>query len=183
MSDLRLPEGVELHELTAHVDERGVFTELFREEWGSAAEPVQWNAVRSNAGVLRGVHVHLVHDDYLTVVHGRMTLGLCDLRPGSSTYREALTLDLDAAAPKAVAIPHGVAHGFYFEADSMHVYAVSHYWNLDDELGCRWDDPALKIPWTHKEAHISQRDADLQSLDQLIEELSAHYDSEPSVST
>ncbi|MBJ7354277.1 MAG: dTDP-4-dehydrorhamnose 3,5-epimerase family protein [Thermoleophilaceae bacterium] len=183
MSEIHLPEGVELHELTPHRDGRGVFTELFRAEWGSTAEPVQWNAVRSNADVLRGVHVHLVHDDYLTVVDGRMTLGLCDLRPTSPTYRMALTLDLDSAAPRAVAIPHGVAHGFHFEADSIHVYAVSHYWNLDDELGCRWDDPGLGIPWTHKDAHISQRDADLPSLDQLLERLSAHYDSEPSVST
>lgn len=183
MSDLTLPAGVEVHELTAHRDDRGVFTELFRQEWVSAVEPIQWNSVRSNAGVLRGVHVHLVHDDYLTIAHGRMILGLCDLRPNSDTYREALTLELNAESPRAVAIPHGVAHGFYFEEDSIHVYAVSHYWNLDDELGCRWDDPGLKIPWTHKEAHISQRDADLQPLDLLIEELSAHYDSEPSVST
>jgi dTDP-4-dehydrorhamnose 3,5-epimerase len=183
MSELNLPVGVEVHELTAHRDDRGVFTELFREEWNTAAEPIQWNSVRSNAGVLRGVHVHLVHDDYLTMAHGRMTLGLCDLRPGSETYRQALTLDLDSESPRAVAIPHGVAHGFYFEEDSIHVYAVSHYWSLDDELGCRWDDSGLAIPWTHEEAHISQRDADLQSLDQLIEQLSAHYDSNPSVST
>lgn len=183
MSEFQLPDGVELRELSPHSDERGVFTEVFREEWGTAGEPIQWNAVRSNAGVLRGVHVHPVHDDYLTIVDGRMILGLCDLRPDSATYREALTLELDAAAPRAVVIPHGVAHGFYFEQDSIHVYAVSHYWNLDDELGCRWDDPALGIPWTHEEAHISQRDADLASLDQLIERLSAHYDSESSVST
>jgi dTDP-4-dehydrorhamnose 3,5-epimerase len=183
LSELRLPDGVELRELTAHADDRGVFTELYREEWGSAAEPIQWNSVRSNAGVLRGVHVHLVHDDYLTVVSGRLILGLCDLRPASGTYREALALELDASAPRAVAIPHGVAHGFYFEEDSIHVYAVSHYWNLDDELGCRWDDPGLQIPWTHKEAQISQRDADLGSLDQLVDQVAAHYDSEPSVST
>ncbi|MGK2878643.1 MAG: dTDP-4-dehydrorhamnose 3,5-epimerase family protein [Solirubrobacterales bacterium] len=183
MSELKLPEGVELHELTPHRDDRGVFTELFRDEWRSTAEPVQWNAVRSNVGVLRGVHVHLVHDDFLTVVDGRMILGLCDLRPSSRTYREALIIELDAESPRAVAIPAGVAHGFYFAQDSIHVYAVSHYWNIDDELGCCWDDPGLKIPWTHVEAHISQRDTDLPSLDKLIDRLSAHYDSEPSVST
>lgn len=183
MSELLLPAGVELHELAAHRDDRGVFTELFREEWETAAEPIQWNAVRSKRGVLRGVHVHLVHDDYLTIVDGRMTLGLCDLRPESETFRLALAIELDAENPRAVAIPHGVAHGFFFERDSIHVYAVSHYWNLDDELGCRWDDSGLGIPWTHEAAQISQRDADLQSLDQLIEQVAAHYDSEPSVST
>jgi dTDP-4-dehydrorhamnose 3,5-epimerase len=183
VSELALPAGVELHELDAHEDDRGVFTELFRAEWDTAAEPIQWNAVRSKAGVLRGVHVHLVHDDFLTIADGRMILGLCDLRPDSETFRQSLALELDSDAPRAVAIPHGVAHGFYFERDSIHVYAVSHYWNLDDELGCRWDDPGLGIPWTHEEAHISQRDADLPALDQLIDLVSAHYDSNPSVST
>jgi dTDP-4-dehydrorhamnose 3,5-epimerase len=179
---MTLPHGVELRELTPHADDRGVFTELFRAEWGVGDELPQWNAVHSKAGVLRGVHVHRVHDDYLTVVSGRVVFGLCDLRPGSPTYREATTVEIAAGAPKALMIPHGVAHGFWFAEDSVHVYAVSHYWDPDDELGCRWDDPALGIPWPQKTAHISRRDADLQSLSELIEELAAHYASEPSVS-
>lgn len=178
-----VPHGVEVYELTPHSDDRGVFTELFRAEWGSSTEPLQWNAVRSNAGVLRGVHVHRVHGDYLTVPAGHMTIGLCDLRPHSPTHRMATTIELGEAHPRAVAIPPGVAHGFYFNEDSLHVYAVSHYWDLADELGCRWDDPGLGIPWRHETAHISQRDADLQSLPELIEELAKHYDSDPSVST
>jgi dTDP-4-dehydrorhamnose 3,5-epimerase len=93
------------------------------------------------------------------------------------------TVELGEAHPRAISIPPGVAHGFYFNEDSLHVYAVSHYWRLADELGCRWDDPGLGIAWTHETAHISQRDADLPSLPELIEELARHYDSEPSVST
>ena len=26
-------------------------------------------------------------------------------------------------------------------------YSVSHYWNTMDEIGCRWDDPALGLDW------------------------------------
>jgi dTDP-4-dehydrorhamnose 3,5-epimerase len=179
MSSAALPAGVELHELAPHSDDRGVFTELFREQWSELASPVQWNAVKSRAGVLRGVHVHPVHDDYLTVVSGRVLFGLCDLRPDSATYRDATTVEISADAPRALMIPHGVAHGFFFPEESIHVYAVSHYWDLADELGCRWDDPELGIPWPQREAHISERDALLQPLDQLIEELAAHYASHP----
>lgn len=178
-----LPAGVEVFDLTPHADDRGVFTELFRAEWSSATEPIQWNAVRSKAGVLRGVHVHPVHADYLTVPSGHMTMGLCDLRPGSDTHGLATTIELGEDHPRAITIPPGVAHGFYFVADSLHVYAVSHYWDLADELGCRWDDPGLGIPWKHETAHISQRDADLPPLSELVEALAGHYDSDPSVST
>lgn len=171
MSGAALPDGVEVFDLTANRDDRGVFTELYREEWGSAVRPIQWNAVRSNAGVLRGVHVHPRHADYLTMAAGQMTLGLCDLRPESPTHMSALTLEITAEEPRALSIPPGVAHGFYFDTDSIHVYAVSHYWDLADELGCRWDDPELGIPWTHTTAKISPRDAQLQSLAQLVEEL------------
>ena len=66
-----LPDGVSLLALAPHKDERGAFTELFRAPWDLAIAPVQWNAVRSEAGVLRGVHAHHRHADYLTVVVGR----------------------------------------------------------------------------------------------------------------
>lgn len=176
MSTGALPQGVEVFELTPHRDERGVFTELYRAEWDSAVEPIQWNAVHSNAGVLRGVHVHPRHADYLTVAAGHMTLGLCDLRPDSPTHKLATTIELSTDEAKAVSIPPGVAHGFYFVEASIHVYAVSEYWDISDELGCRWDDPGLGIPWAHEHALISERDAGLQPLSELVEELAAARD-------
>lgn len=173
MNSQRLPEGVKLRELAPHRDDRGTFLELFRTEWGGPSELVQWNSVKSNANVLRGVHAHHTHDDYLTVVSGRAIIGLADLRPSSSTYRAATCVELSEAAPKAIAIPHGVAHGFYFPEPTIHVYAVSHYWNMDDELGCRWDDPELEIPWPQTNANISDRDAALPSLAELVMQLEA----------
>jgi dTDP-4-dehydrorhamnose 3,5-epimerase len=130
--------------------------------------PVQWNAVTSETGVLRGVHVHPRHDDYLVIVKGRGTVGLRDLRRGSPTEGLATTVEMHGAHPSALIIPHGVAHGFYFHEPSLHIYAVSHYWDPADELGCRWDDPALEIPWPVTEARVSERDAALPGLDSLL---------------
>ena len=162
-----LPDGVSLVPLVPHADDRGVFTELFRESWDLAVEPVQWNAVRSAANVLRGVHAHLRHEDYLTLVAGRATIGLHDLRPGSPTEGVAATVELCADEPAALTIPTGVAHGFYFHEPSLHVYAVTHEFDLADELGCRWDAPGLGVDWPCREPHISPRDAALGSLDEL----------------
>ena len=162
-----LPEGVAVHPLEPHPDERGVFTELFRESWGLAVVPVQWNAVRSEANVLRGVHAHWRHLDYLTLVAGRATIGLHDLREGSPTEGLGTIVELTAESPSALVTPTGVAHGFYFHEPSIHVYAVTHDWDPADELGCRWDDPALRIPWPCRDPHLSERDRGLGSLSAL----------------
>jgi dTDP-4-dehydrorhamnose 3,5-epimerase len=162
-----LADGVELHPLEPRPDDRGVFTELFRESWGLPVAPAQWNAVRSGANVLRGVHAHWRHTDYLTVVAGRATIGLHDLREGSATEALATIVDLVGDAPAALVIPAGVAHGFYFHEPSLHVYAVSHEWDPADELGCRWDDPGLGIAWPCVDPHVSERDRRLGSLGEL----------------
>ena len=154
-----LPDGVEVLRLQPHPDERGVFTELFRDSWGLAVAPVQWNAVRSERNVLRGVHVHWRHSDFLTVVAGRATIGLHDLRHGSPTEGAGTTVELAAESPQAIVIPTGVAHGFYFHEPSIHVYAVTHDWDPADELGCRWNDPELQIPWPCSHPMLSERDS------------------------
>lgn len=167
---MKLPAGVRVQSLVPHPDERGDFTELHRLEWGTEVAPVQWNAVRSQPGVLRGVHVHPRHDDYLVLFEGRATIGLADLREGAGPP-EGVCLDLGRHAPRGITIPHGVAHGFLFHEPSIHVYAVSHYWDPADELGCRWDDPELGLPWPPVEPLLSPRDAALPPLAELRESL------------
>ena len=163
-----LPVGTSLVPLEAHDDERGVFVELYRLEWETGVVPVQWNAVRSEAGVLRGVHVHIRHDDYLTVPFGRASVGIRDLRRDSPTEGLATVVELGAERPAALVIPHGVAHGFYFHEPSLHVYAVSEYWDPEDELGCHWADPELAIPWPVGSARVSERDEQSPPLSDLL---------------
>lgn len=166
-----LPVGVQLRSLETHVDDRGEFTELFRQQWPTEVDPVQWNFVRSFEGVLRGVHVHVMHDDYLILVAGRATVGLRDFRTGSETNGLAYTVDLDAERLQAIVIPHGVAHGFLFVTDAAHVYAVSRYWDPDDELACRWDDPDLGIDWPLRPTLVSDRDRQALPVSELIQQL------------
>ena len=99
------PAGVRIRFLQANRDERGVFLEVFRDEWDTACEPVQWSVINSEAGVLRGVHVHVTHTDYLIVVTGVMLLGLHDLRPRGGNGVTSCMITLDARQPIAVTIP------------------------------------------------------------------------------
>lgn len=160
-----LPPGVLLRRLEAHLDERGSFTEVFRQTWSTGLDPVQWNVVSSLPGVLRGVHVHPRHCDFLVMVSGRASIGLLDLRPGAGD--RGLVVEMNAAEPQALTIPPGVAHGFMFHAPSVHLYSTSEYFDPIDELGCRWDDPALRIPWPDAEVRLSPRDRGLPALAEL----------------
>ena len=162
-----LPDGVLHQSLTPREDERGVFTELFRDSWSLGVMPVQWNAVSSVANVLRGVHVHWRHADYLTVRMGRATIGLHDLREGSATEGLGTTVELRADRPACLVVPPGVAHGFYFHEPSLHIYAVDHEWDPADELGCRWDEPGLGVEWPCNQPILSSRDDGLGSLSDL----------------
>lgn len=166
-----LPEGVRVIDLSPNVDGRGAFTEIFRSEWKTGVLPIQLNAVSSLAGTLRGVHVHPVHNDYLTVISGEAVIGLCDLREGSSTKGMSALVPMTTDFPVGLVIPKGVAHGFYFTKPSIHFYAVDRYFDPADELGCAWDDPALEIAWPGKPEHLSARDLHAPPLSKLLEDL------------
>lgn len=159
--------GVEIVSLNPFPDDRGVFVEFFREEWGVGPAPVQWNFVRSRPDVLRGVHVHRTHHDFLTVVSGTLLLGLHDLRPESPTQGASCFVTLAADEPRAAAIPPGVCHGFYYSEPTIHVYGVSRYWDVDDELGCRYDAPELGLDWPTTSPVLSDKDRGAMTFEQM----------------
>lgn len=169
-----LAEGMERRPLIAHRDDRGSFTEILRESWELGPNAVQWNLVRSAPRTVRGVHVHLIHLDYWTLVHGRATVGFRDLRTHSPTRGLSGEMHLTGDVPEILVIPAGVAHGFQFHNVAIHLYAVTHYWDMADEFGCKWDDPELGIEWPGKEALLSNRDRDAAPLGELLRELEPH---------
>lgn len=170
-----LPDGVSLIPLRPHDDDRGRLVELHRDSWGICPRPAQWNLVRSRAGTLRGIHAHALHWDVLHCVAGRMEVGVQDLRPDSPTAGLSAVVVLDEAEPRAIVVPPGVAHGFWFPADAMHLYGLSVGWTPDDELGCRWDDPALAIPWTPAPTLLSERDRGAGPFSAMTRAIAAHF--------
>jgi len=162
-----LPEGVKLQSLKTLDDSRGSLTEIFRDEWGLGPRPLQWNVVRSEANVLRGVHAHRSHIDYLAMISGEMVLCLHDLRPSSPTHRRSLLLRLQGHDLHLAVVPVGVAHGFYFPEAACLVYSVSHYFDGADEFGCRWDDPDLAVAWPCQDPLLSPRDRTAGSYDEM----------------
>jgi dTDP-4-dehydrorhamnose 3,5-epimerase len=153
-----IPVGVDFRSLQTHADARGNFTEIFRKEWHDAPAPIQWSLSASRPNVLRGVHVHARHWDYLCVVAGEMIVGLHDLRPGAATQGQSAMLRLVSDRLTIVTIPPGVAHGFYSPGHSTHMIGASRYYDPVDHRRCRWDCPELKFDWPCTAPELSAAD-------------------------
>lgn len=153
-----LPDGCRRWPLAPITDHRGDFTELFRNVWFDTPPPIQWNLSRSGANVLRGVHVHARHWDYVIVLGGHMTLGLHDMRPDSATWRASAIVELSAGEPAVISIPPGVAHGFYFPVASLNLTGNSRYYDAPDHRRCRWDCAELGIDWPCAAPDLSPAD-------------------------
>jgi dTDP-4-dehydrorhamnose 3,5-epimerase len=164
-------EGVTVVELEPHADARGSLVEFYRESWSvPGRHALQGNISRSNAGAMRGMHLHREQCDYWFPVSGTMFVALADLRSGSPTERATATLQMSAASPKALFIPPGVAHGFLAESDLVLVYLVDRYFDGTDEWGIAWNDPALGIDWPIDEPLLSDRDMRNPSLREALRE-------------
>jgi dTDP-4-dehydrorhamnose 3,5-epimerase len=157
-----LIEGVYLVRFQKFGDTRGYFYESFRRSWiPGVRDMIQGNTSFSRAGVLRGMHYHLKQADFWSVPVGRVRAALYDFRPSSPTKGAAQVVDMGGEDNNVgLYIPRGVAHGFCALADSFMTYLVDEYYDNTDELGIRWDDPAMGIDWRlSMPAVVSERDA------------------------
>ncbi|MEM9036999.1 MAG: dTDP-4-dehydrorhamnose 3,5-epimerase family protein [Actinomycetota bacterium] len=174
-----LVAGDQLHEvrllrLDRHDDDRGSFTEVFCSHWETGIDPTQWSLVRSGTGVLRGMHVHLRHDEYVMVISGRMSVGLHDLRPGSPTRGRGAVYELHGGEDLCLTFPRGIVHGWLAHEPSVHLQAVSEaheFYGDDDNNGCHWSDPELGIEWPFEPTVVSPRADAFPSLAELRDSL------------
>lgn len=144
-------EGLEIKELTTHVDERGFFREIIRRTDGFFKEGFgQLSHSCMYPGVAKAWHIHREQIDWWYVPIGNLKVVLFDKRPASSTHGELQTILMGENYPaKVVKIPSGVAHGckalggsvthlFYVTSkvyDPSEEGRISHY---DDSIGYDW---------------------------------------------
>ena len=161
---------VSLKNLRKHNDRRGSFSEIFRDEWETVIKPVQWSLVESEPNVLRGMHLHLRHDEYFCLINGHCIVALKDIRPGSPTENLVSVFELFGGDLAALAFPRGLIHGWYFFEASTHVQAVSESYSdygKDDNWGVSWKAPDLGITWPDIDPVLSERAQDFPSVAQL----------------
>lgn len=165
-------KGPLLFENKAHHDDRGFFTERFREdlfkELGIFNKFVQDNYSLSKPGVLRGLHYQYAppQGKLVTCVSGRIFDVAVDIRKGSPTFGKWISAELDGQEPSWLWVPAGFAHGFMVMGDQPAgvMYKVDNYWAPQGESGIKWDDSDININWPSQQAHVSNKDRELQSL-------------------
>jgi dTDP-4-dehydrorhamnose 3,5-epimerase len=163
--------GAGIRPLDRQEDARGSFMEIYRKAWAHHEELAQMSVVHSRPGTLRGMHLHLRHDESICVLSGEAYVGLRDIREGSSTEGVSMLIRLDGSQPSVLFFPAGIVHGWLFTAETLHVQGVSEDYGSyggDDNHGCHWSDPKLDLPWPVVPTNLAARAAAFGSLDELI---------------
>jgi dTDP-4-dehydrorhamnose 3,5-epimerase len=156
-------------------DERGWFSEIAQVDrfaelgLGLPTRFVQVNQSRSSRGVVRGLHFQWdpPQGKLMRVVAGRAFMVAADIRPGSPTLGQVVTLEASADEPALFWAPASFARGFCALSEVTDVeYFVTGGYNPACESGIRFDDPDLAIAWPLDagQLQLSPKDAAAGSL-------------------
>lgn len=148
-------DGVTIIEPGYAEDNRGWFSQLavmadFRER----VAPVEFlleNESFSRYGVVRGLHYQLppyAQGKLVRAVTGRILDVAVDVRRGSPTYGQYISVELSEANRRMLYVPRGFAHGFSVLSQNARVcYKCDNIYAPEAEVGIKFDDPAIGIDW------------------------------------
>ena len=124
----------------------------------------------SNKDVIRGLHFQTSPMDHVKLVYcvqGAVFDVVVDLRVGSPTYGQSITLELSSSKANSIYIPKGMAHGFCSLSDqTILVYKVSTVYAPTQDAGILWN--SVGVAWPTKQAILSVRDQTFAPLDQFV---------------
>ena len=171
-------EGVVIIEPRIFRDDRGYFFESFSQrdfqEKVCNTVFVQDNESKSSYGVLRGLHFQkppYAQSKLVRVIKGAVLDVAVDIRKGSPTFGQHVTVELTEDNHRQFFIPRGFAHGFSVLTDEViFQYKCDNFYAPQSEGALAWDDPDLGINWrlpaekeilSEKDRHHSRlKDAD-----------------------
>ena len=158
-------------------DDRGFFCETYKssafQDFGIDAVFIQDNCSHSLRGVLRGLHFQKpphAQGKLVRVMYGEVVDVAVDIRVGSPTYRQWVSVHLSAENGQMIYIPPGFAHGFCVLSDEAGLaYKVTQEYAPQAEAGIQWNDPEIGIAWPIADPIVSAKDTILPSLAALGE--------------
>lgn len=160
-------EDVVLVEPQRFEDGRGWFMETYKRspfvDAGIDAEFVQDNhSLTRDKGIIRGLHYQRQpkpQGKLVRCTRGRIYDVAVDLRQGSPTYKEWVSVELSPDDGRQIWVPPGFAHGFCsLAADTEVAYKVTEEWDPDLDSGFAWDDPEVGVEWPVSDPILSEKD-------------------------
>ena len=177
-------------------DDRGYFIETYQRNKIDSSEPiwftetdggggykitkktwppkpfVQDNFVSSIKNVIRGLHFQKDNPQGKLVrcISGIILDVAVDIRKGSNTYGEWISVELSEENGDSLWIPEGFAHGYSVLSDTAKVlYKCTDIWYPDDESGIIWNDKTLNIDWKvlESDAIVSDKDKKLKLFEEI----------------
>jgi dTDP-4-dehydrorhamnose 3,5-epimerase len=141
-----LLEGINIYEIKRTLDERGFFSELFRNDWKDLLqgdEIVQTNLSTSHPGMIRAWHRHRRGQvDYFFVLKGALKICAYD-----ETKGEIVEIIQSEDKPQIVRMPGHYWHGFknIGGIKAILIYFVNRLYDYDnpDEERRPWNDETI----------------------------------------
>lgn len=172
--DTKLP-GVCILEPVVHGDHRGYFMETYStktlHDLGIDNVFVQDNqSFSSQKGICRGIHFQnapMAQAKLVRVTKGAVLDVAVDLRKGSPTYKQWVSVELSADNKRMLFIPRGFGHGFVtLTEDVEFCYKVDNLYSKEHDRGIRYNDPSIGVDWGDvNDALLSQKDTTAPLLD------------------
>jgi dTDP-4-dehydrorhamnose 3,5-epimerase len=171
-------KGCFILEPTVFEDERGYFFESFNEKkltsiLGYTPHFVQDNQSKSQFGVVRGLHLQTgghAQAKLVRVVEGSVLDVAVDVRPGSPTFGEHISVELSAENRKQLFVPRGFLHGFsVLSEEAVFFYKCDNNYHKESEDGVNPLDLDLAVDWQipRERMILSQKDQEAQSFEEL----------------
>jgi dTDP-4-dehydrorhamnose 3,5-epimerase len=91
-----------------------------------------------------------------------------DIRPGSATFGQHISVVLSGENQTQFFVPRGFAHGFLVLSETAtFFYKCDNFYNKESEGGIKFNDPELNIDWQFPETEllISEKDQILPTLE------------------
>ena len=148
-------EGVVIIEPRIFKDDRGYFFESFSqrefEEKVCKATFVQDTESKSSYGVFRGLHFQkppFAQSKLVRVIKGAVLDVAVDIRKGSPTFGQYVSVELTGENHRQFFIPRGFAHGFsVLSEEVIFQYKCDNFYSPQSEGAIAWNDPDLNIDW------------------------------------
>ncbi|NLP35714.1 MAG: dTDP-4-dehydrorhamnose 3,5-epimerase [Clostridiales bacterium] len=151
----KIPE-VLIIEPDCYGDHRGWFMETYSEpkfkELGITAHFVQDNhSMSAKKGTVRAIHFQnnpMAQAKLVRCTNGAVIDVAVDLRKGSPTYKQWVSVEISAENKRQVYVPRGFGHGFIALTDNVEfVYKVDNVYSKEHDRGIRFDDPSIGVDW------------------------------------
>lgn len=150
-------------------DSRGQFVKTFHADYFRSNNlETDWSEQYysvSRKGVLRGMHFQRpphAHSKLVYCTSGTILDVVVDLRIGSATYGDHVSLEISSDTGNILYLSEGLAHGFYAITDATVVYNVSSVYSPESDTGVLWS--SIGMNWPDDSPDLSERDMDFPTL-------------------